>query len=129
MIIVTGGAGFIGSNIVGALTERGRDRVVVCDTLGVDDKWRNIAKHNIADLIAPPRLLDYLNGLARSAWLFSRPVEAIIHMGAISSTTETDADRIFETNVRLSRFQIRHSVPHPFESVRRFVLRTWVHPC
>lgn len=103
MIIVTGGAGFIGSNIVGALTERGRDRVVVCDTLGVDDKWRNIAKHNIADLIAPPRLLDYLKGLARSAWLFSRPVDAIIHMGAISSTTETDADRIFETNVRLSQ--------------------------
>ena len=103
MIIVTGGAGFIGSNIVGALTERGRDRVVVCDTLGVDDKWRNIAKHNIADLIAPPRLFDYLNGLTRSAWIFSRPVDAIIHLGAISSTTETDADRIFETNVRLSQ--------------------------
>ena len=103
MIIVTGGAGFIGSNIVGALTERGRDRVVVCDTLGVDDKWRNIAKHNIADLIAPPRLFDYLNGLTRSAWIFSRPVDAIIHMGAISSTTETDADGIFETNVRLSQ--------------------------
>ena len=40
MIIVTGGAGFTGTNIVGALTERGHDRVVVCDTLGDDDKWR-----------------------------------------------------------------------------------------
>ncbi|MCH8187685.1 MAG: NAD-dependent epimerase/dehydratase family protein, partial [Proteobacteria bacterium] len=73
MIIVTGGAGFIGSNIVGELTGQGRDRVVVCDTLGAGDKWRNIAKHNIADLIAPARLFDYLNGLTRSAWIFSHP--------------------------------------------------------
>lgn len=101
MIIVTGGAGFIGSNIVGALAEQGRDRVVVCDTLGGGDKWRNIAKHDIADLIPPERLLNYLEGLSRSAGLFSRPAEAIVHMGAVSSTTETDADYIFESNVRL----------------------------
>ena len=101
MIIVTGGAGFIGSNIVGELTDRGRDRVVVCDTLGAGDKWRNIAKHNIADLIAPARLFDYLNGLTRSAWIFSHPVDAVVHMGAISSTTEADADLIYDTNVRL----------------------------
>ena len=101
MIIVTGGAGFIGSNIVGALIERGHDRVVVCDSLGTDDKWRNIAKHDVADIIAPGRLFDYLDGISRRAWIFSQPARAIVHMGAISSTTESDVDRLVDTNFRL----------------------------
>jgi len=94
VILVTGGAGFIGSNVVAALAGRG-ERVVVCDHLGAGDKWRNIARHEIHDLIQPSRCLD---------WLASHDaqVKAVIHMGAISATTEADADRLADANVRLS---------------------------
>jgi len=94
MIIVTGGAGFIGSNLVAALEAKGK-RVVVCDWLGKDDKWRNIAKRDLADLVAPEQLFDFLAYAGEA-------VEAIFHLGAISSTVETDADLIAETNFRLS---------------------------
>ena len=59
MILVTGGAGFIGSNVAAALSERG-DAVAICDLLGQDDKWRNIAKANLCDVIAPEQLEGWL---------------------------------------------------------------------
>ncbi len=93
MILVTGGAGFIGSNVVAALCGRGM-RVAVCDRLGSDDKWRNLAKSDFSELIAPEALYDWLEA--------QRHLEAIIHLGAISATTERDADLIYEVNVRLS---------------------------
>lgn len=93
MILVTGGAGFIGSNIVAALCERGSD-VTVCDRLRNNEKWRNIAKSDVADVIRPEALEGWLAGRQR--------LEAVIHMGAISSTTETDADLTFDVNVDLS---------------------------
>jgi ADP-L-glycero-D-manno-heptose 6-epimerase len=96
-ILVTGGAGFIGSNIVAELTAEGRE-VIVCDRLraAASGKWRNLAKHPIADLLAPEDLFVWLekNGSA---------LDVIIHMGAISSTLEPDADRIFLNNFGLSR--------------------------
>jgi ADP-L-glycero-D-manno-heptose 6-epimerase len=95
MIIVTGGAGFIGSNLVAALEARG-ERVVVCDWLGSEDKWRNIAKRDLEALIAPEQLDEFLK-------IQGSDVTAIFHMGAISTTTETDADLIIETNFRLSQ--------------------------
>ena len=94
MILVTGGAGFIGSNIVASLAARG-ELVVVSDHLGTSDKWRNIAKHEIADLIPPARCVD---------WLAAKHdrIRAVVHMGAISTTTEADGDRLVENNIRLS---------------------------
>ncbi len=94
MILITGGAGFIGSNIVAALVERGAS-VAVCDCLGNDDKWRNLAKSELSDLIFPQRL---------TAWLeqHGSALEAIVHMGAISSTSATDADLVVDTNFQLS---------------------------
>jgi ADP-L-glycero-D-manno-heptose 6-epimerase len=94
MIVVTGAAGFIGSNIASALASSGR-RVVVVDRLGSDGRWRNLAKTELQDLVAPEALDRWLEAEGKD-------VEAIVHMGAISSTTETDADLIVETNVRLS---------------------------
>ena len=93
--MVTGGAGFIGSNIVAALEEKRRGAIVVCDRLRDGDKWRNIAKRELADIVHPDNLLPYLDA-------HQKDVEAIIHMGAISATTETDADLIVEINFRLS---------------------------
>jgi ADP-L-glycero-D-manno-heptose 6-epimerase len=95
MIVITGGAGFIGSNLVAALERRGGADLVVCDRLGSGDKWRNIAKRELADLVAPERLFDFLGTHARE-------VETMFHLGAISSTTETDVDLIMQENFRLS---------------------------
>jgi len=111
MILVTGGAGFIGSNIVAALCERGED-VVVCDRLESGDKWRNIARHALFDIVLPERVFD---------WLATAPqLDAVIHMGAISATTVTDGDLVFDVNVNFSTtlwdWCVSHSTPLVYAS-------------
>ena len=96
MHIITGGAGFIGSNILKALEEKGFKDTVVCDVLGTDDKWRNIAKRELGTIIQPQELFSFLGQHA------SR-IDTIFHMGAISTTTEKDADAIVANNLRLSQ--------------------------
>jgi len=96
MIVVTGGAGFIGSNIVNALCARGDEDIIVCDRLRDGDKWCNISKSEVADIVAPEQLFNFLGDNRGD-------VEAIVHMGAISSTTERDADLIIDNNFKLSR--------------------------
>ncbi len=93
MLLVTGGAGFIGSNVVASLNEAGRTDVVVNDDLGDDGKWRNLQKRQLADFVPPADL---------SGWLEGRELDAVIHIGAISSTTATDGDAVIENNFRLS---------------------------
>lgn len=95
MHIVTGGAGFIGSNLVAALCARGEE-VVVVDRLRQGLKWRNLAKHPIAGIVAPEDLPAFLARVPRVAALF--------HMGAISATTETDGDLVAATNLALPQF-------------------------
>lgn len=95
MIIITGGAGFIGSNIAAALQEQGYKDIAIVDVLGTDDKWKNLAKRELAALVPPGRLNALLEENVGK-------IEAIIHMGAISTTTETDADLIISTNFELS---------------------------
>ena len=96
MIVVTGGAGFIGSNLVAGLEARGAADIVVCDTLGGDDKWRNLAKRDIADLIAPEDLTRFLDGAQGR-------LEGVFHLGAVSATTETDVDLILRHNFEFSK--------------------------
>jgi len=97
MYLVTGGAGFIGSNLVAALAARGAE-VMVVDRLreGVPgrEKWRNLAKHTIAGILPPEEIEDY--------WAESADeIDAVLHMGAISATTATDGDLVAVTNFTL----------------------------
>jgi len=98
IVFVTGGAGFIGSNIVAKLAEDRDLDVVACDRLHETElgKWRNLAKHPIGDFVHPDDMFDWLE----ARW---RDVELVVHMGAVSSTTEPDADKIIRTNFALSR--------------------------
>jgi ADP-L-glycero-D-manno-heptose 6-epimerase len=93
MLLVTGGAGFIGSNVVASLNEAGRADIAVSDSLGSDGKWRNLGCRQLADIVPPDELPHWLDG---------RKLDAVVHLGAISSTTAIDADAVIASNFRLS---------------------------
>jgi len=113
MILITGGAGFIGSCLLAALTARGQ-RAVVVDWLGEGDKWRNIARHPPERLLPPEALDDFLAGPDASA------IEAVVHLGAISATTARDGDLVWRSNVELPRrlweFCTRAGIPFLYAS-------------
>jgi ADP-L-glycero-D-manno-heptose 6-epimerase len=113
MYVITGGAGFIGSNIAAALDAKGED-IVIIDSLGSDDcKWRNLAKRRLVDLIMPDQAESFLKAHAGA-------IQGVVHMGAISTTTETDVDAIVRNNFRLSidlwNFCASASVPFVYAS-------------
>lgn len=99
MIIITGGAGFIGSAMLWELNMQGRDDIIVVDALGstATGQWQNLSGLRFADFIPRDTFLPLLE-----AGALSDPT-AIIHMGAISATTETDADLLIERNFAFSK--------------------------
>lgn len=97
MIIVTGGTGFIGSNILAGLEKAGYKDLVVIDHMGTDERWKNISKRELAAIVLPEQTNDFLEKNKSN-------IQAIIHMGAISTTTETDVDLIVRTNQQLTWF-------------------------
>jgi ADP-L-glycero-D-manno-heptose 6-epimerase len=98
LIIVTGGAGFIGSNIVKGLNDAGEDKIIIVDRLGKADKWKNLLDRKFLDYEHKD---DFLEKVERG--LFDHGVWAIFHMGACSSTTEKDADYLAANNYGYSK--------------------------
>jgi ADP-L-glycero-D-manno-heptose 6-epimerase len=94
MILITGGAGFIGSNLAAALEAQGHE-IAVCDRLGSGDKWRNLAKRELAALVPPEELMPFLAANEGA-------IDTVFHFGAVSATTERDADLIVAQNFTLS---------------------------
>tara|TARA_R110000868_G_scaffold218576_2_gene469320 strand:- start:246698 stop:247693 length:996 start_codon:yes stop_codon:yes gene_type:complete len=96
MFIVTGGAGFIGSVVINELEKTFKgEKITVIDWLGSDDRWKNLNQHTLTDIIFPEDTHDYLVDHADE-------IKAVIHMGAISTTTESDVDMIVERNIGYS---------------------------
>jgi ADP-L-glycero-D-manno-heptose 6-epimerase len=109
MIIVTGGAGFIGSAFVFKLNQEGIDNIVIVDSLGTDDKWKNLVNRRFVDYIHKDEFLQMI-----CADQVPFETSAIVHMGACSSTTERDADYLWENNYlysrKLAEWALRHNV-------------------
>lgn len=105
-IVVTGAAGFIGRNIVAALNRRGETDLVLVDTLGTDDKWKNLRGLEFDRVVPTGELPGYLASSAAA------DVRAVVHMGACSSTTERDADYLLANNYRYTVDLIEWSLAH-----------------
>lgn len=106
MYIVTGGAGFIGSAIVWKLNEMGVHDILIVDNLGHRDKWKNLVNRRYADYMHKTAFLELVAHDKAPA------PSAVIHMGACSSTTETDAEYLMENNYRYSRMLCQWALRH-----------------
>jgi ADP-L-glycero-D-manno-heptose 6-epimerase len=104
LVLVTGAGGFIGSNIARELAADNAD-VVVCDWFRHDESWRYLAPALIHDVVRPDHLLDWLEQNAGR-------VSTVVHMGAISATTETDLEKIISNNIRLTLDLWQYATEH-----------------
>lgn len=95
IILVTGGGGFIGSNLVAELLKRGTHYIVVCDEFGIGDKWRNLSKHPVHEIISPDEMFGWLEANSNN-------LDIIYHLGSISSTMEERTDIVLKNNFTLS---------------------------
>jgi ADP-L-glycero-D-manno-heptose 6-epimerase len=96
MIVVTGGAGFIGSALIWRLNELGEDNILLVDELGMDEKWKNIVPLKFKDFINKHDFIERIDSHIYK-------LESIIHMGANSSTTEKDADHLLKNNYEYTK--------------------------
>jgi ADP-L-glycero-D-manno-heptose 6-epimerase len=97
MIVITGGAGMIGSMIAWHINHvLGREDIVIVDDIQHEDQWQNLVKRRYADYLDKSELVCFLAGKPK--------IDAIIHMGAISATTERDFNKLVQNNIRYSQF-------------------------
>lgn len=94
-ILVTGGGGFVGSNLVASLMARGSHHIVVCDHFGSGEKWRNLSKHPVFEIIPPEQVFEWLE-------FNKQHIEMVYHLGGTASTTEKNIDLILKSNFALS---------------------------
>lgn len=104
-IVVTGGAGFIGSGVIRHLNLLGDSAIVVVDDLGKTEKWKNLVGKSFQDIVSKHAIFDWLKG--RQA-----DIEAFIHLGACSSTVELDAGYLLENNYQFSRRLAEYAIQH-----------------
>lgn len=103
LIVVTGGAGFIGSGVIRHLNEQGLNNLIIVDDLGKTEKWRNLLGKRFVDIISRHRFFEWLVGRESL-------IEAFIHLGACTSTVETDANYLLENNYRFSQKLVEYAM-------------------
>ncbi len=107
MYIVTGGAGFIGSAMVWQLNEQGIDDILVVDNLSSTEKWKNLVNRRYRAYLHRD---DFIQQVLRDK--APTQIEAVIHLGACSSTTERDADFLMRNNLHYSQIVCRYALKH-----------------
>lgn len=113
IIVITGGAGLIGSSVIKCLNDKGLSNIVIFDTLGKTEKWKNLVGKKFLDLLPKEACFSWLTGKEQM-------IEAIIHLGACSSTVEQDASYLLENNtrfsIRLAEFALDNSIRFVYAS-------------
>jgi ADP-L-glycero-D-manno-heptose 6-epimerase len=104
MIVITGGAGFIGSAIAWRVNNQGKDDIIIVDELGHTEKWKNLVTLNYQDFINKDEFIKQIESGVKLG------IEAIIHMGANSSTTEKDADYLINNNYEYTKKLAKYCV-------------------
>ena len=105
LIVITGAAGFIGSNLVTHLNNEGYENLLLVDDLGSEGKWKNLVGKKFVDLVPIDELFSFLEGR-------DREIEAFVHLGACTDTCETDGDYIIDNNYHFSVALCEYALEH-----------------